>query len=341
MNRDKSLLKMKKHLTSLQWGIIGLGNIAHYFCKDLQLVEKASIGAVASRSIDKAEKFAAQYRVEKSYGNYKDLLADSNIDIVYIATPHHSHAKWSIEAMNAGKHVLCEKPLAINQSEVKAMIEAAQKNGVFLMEALWSKFNPSVKTCIEYARSGNVIGEVNRLYADFNFHQEATDNHRLFNMELAGGALLDVGIYPAFLAYSIFGVPDQILASARFHRTGADLQTSAIFQYKNATANISCGFASYSDMQAKIYGTEGQIFIEPRWHEAQGYTLRHLQKGKTIKVDLPTKGKGFTYEIKECIRCIGERKLESECWSWKNSLELMQILDEIRRQIGLKYPFEY
>lgn len=332
---------MSKHATSLQWGIIGLGNIAHHFCKDLQLVANTSISAVASRSTDKAKNFAAQYGVAKYYGDYSELLIDSNVDIVYIATPHHSHAEWSIEAMNAGKHVLCEKPLAVNQSEVKAMIKAAQRNKVFLMEALWSRFNPSVSACINMAKSEYYIGRVNRLYADFNFHREATDDHRLFNMDLAGGALLDVGIYPAFLAYSIFGVPDRILASARFHRTGTDLQTSAIFQYKNATANISCGFDSQSDMQAKIYGTKGQILIEPRWHEAQSYTLQHDLSGRTVNIKHPTIGKGFTYEIEECVRCIAEGKLESKKWSWQNSLELVQILDEIRRQIGLKYPFEY
>ncbi len=331
---------MNHQLETLRWGIIGLGKIAHSFCHDLQLVKNNTIAAVASRSLAKANNFAFQYGAKKSYGSYQELFEDPDVDIVYIGTPHNSHAEWSIAAMNAKKHVLCEKPLGVNQHQVKNMIETAQKNGVFFMEALWSRFNPSVKTCIELAKEGTAIGEVSYLNADFNFYRDVPDEHRMFNMNLAGGALLDIGIYPVFLAYSIFGVPEQILATSRFHRTGADLQTSAIFKYKNGIANLMSGFASQSDMRAKIQGTKGQIFIEPTWHEAQSYTIVNNETFESQHVLLPTKGKGFTYEIEECVRCIAEGKLQSENWSHQNSLELIQILDEIRSQVGLKYPFE-
>ena len=331
---------MHKQLQTLQWGILGLGKIAHSFCKDLQLVENTAIAAVASRNAAKAEEFAAQYGVKKHYGSYNELFEAPNVDIVYIATPHDSHLQWTMAALNAQKHILCEKPMGVNRMQVEKMIEAAQKNGVFLMEALWSKFNPTIKTCVELAKSGTAIGRVNRLYADFNFKVDAPDTSRLFNPDLAGGALLDVGIYPIFLAYCIFGKPKEILATTRFHRTGADLQTSAILKYENATANISCGFDSQSDMQAKIYGTKGQITIESRWHEASAYTIHNPKKGTSQSFSLPKKGKGYTYEIEECIRCIAAGKLQSDDWSHQNSLDLIQILDEIRGQIGLKYPFE-
>ncbi|MFK7905499.1 MAG: Gfo/Idh/MocA family protein, partial [Chitinophagales bacterium] len=196
---------MNNQLQTLQWGIIGLGKIAHSFCQDLQLVDNTAIAAVASRSTAKAEKFAAEYGAAKSYGSYQELFEDPNVDIVYIATPHDSHAEWSIAAMNAKKHVLCEKPLGVNQSQVKAMVEVAQQNSVFFMEALWSKFNPTIKTCIELAKSGTAIGEVNYVNADFTFSRNDADDSRMLNMELAGGSLLDMGIYPVFLAYSIFG----------------------------------------------------------------------------------------------------------------------------------------
>lgn len=331
---------MNKKTKPLQWGIVGLGKIAHSFCNDLQLVENTSIAAVASRSAAKAKEFALQYGVAKSYGSYQELFEDPNVDIVYIATPHDSHLQWTIAALEAKKHVLCEKPMGVNRSQVEQMIAAAERNGVFLMEALWSKFNPTIKKCLELAKSETAIGRVSRLYADFNFYTEAPDTHRLFYPELAGGALLDVGIYPVFLAYSLFGKPKEVLASARFHRTGADLQTSVILKYENATANISCGFDSDSDMKAKIYGTQGQITIEPRWHEASAYTISNFKADTSQSFSLPKKGKGYTYEIEECVRCIAARKLQSEYWSHQNSLELIQILDDIRELIGLSYPFE-
>ena len=324
-----------------QWGIIGLGNIAHDFVKDLQLLDNANIGAVASRTLSKAEDFAKKYGIEKAYGSYAELFADPDIDIVYIATPHDSHAEWSIKAMNAKKHVLCEKPLAINELQVQNMIDTAKKNGVFLMEAFWSRFNPSIRAVYDLVQKGE-IGEVNYLQSDFCFSINLNPDNRALNMDLAGGSLLDIGVYSCFLPYLIFGNPQQILATGRFHETGADLQTAAIFKYANGLASMVSGFISESDMVAKIYGTEGRIFIDKLWYETNGFTIIRGNNDAAIseKISLPTQGKGFTYEIKECINCIENNQLESTHWSHQNSLDLIKIVDEIRRQIGLKYPFE-
>ena len=327
--------------TNINWGIIGLGNIADLFAKDLALVETTKLIAVASRNQTKADQFAQKHQAAKAYGNYEAILNDPKVDIIYIATPHDSHQSLTIAALKAGKHVLCEKPLAVNQAQVQKMIKVAQQEGKFLMEAFWSKFNPSVKAALKLVEEGR-IGAINYLNADFTLCCDFTDDSRWYNMELAGGSLLDMGVYPVFLAYNIFGVPEQILATARFHSTGADIQTSAILKYKNGIANILSGFASESDMVAKIYGTEGRIYLQPYWHEAQGYTLieGNWNQGKTIHQPLPTKGKGFTYEIEECLACIRQGKIQSPNWTHQNSLELISIVDEIRRQTGLKYPFE-
>ena len=325
----------------INWGIIGLGNIANAFAKDLSLVPNATLRAVASRTKKKAKEFAKNHGAEKAYGSYEKLFKDDAIDIIYIATPHNSHANLSIAAMKAGKAVLCEKPLAVNKKQVKKMIKTAKKQKVFMMEAFWSKFNPSVKQSIDLAKNGR-IGDVNYVNVDFSFYKEAPVESRMFNLELAGGALLDVGVYPVFLAYSIFGKPNKILATARFHETGADIQTAAILKYKKGIANVFCGFASESDTVAKIYGTRGRIFIDSRWHETQSYRIvdgSGSNQKQEIKVN-PTRGKGFTYEIEECMKCLSENKLESDHWSHKNSLELITIVDEIRKQCGLKYPFE-
>lgn len=322
---------------NLKWGIIGLGKIAHRFCKDLQLVDRNELIAVGSRSLEKAKEFGALYKAPHCYGDYAALMNNQDVDIIYIATPHNSHMKYSLQAMQSGKHVLCEKPLAINRSQVQLLVDCARENKVFLMEAFWSRFNPSIERVLELVKSGE-IGEVNYINADFTFYTDAEDDSRMLNMDLAGGSLLDVGVYPLFLAYALKGMPDAILAAAIKHSTGADVQTSAILKYKNGLANLMSGFRSHSDMIAKIYGTEGKIFIDRMWHEAQGFRLEKDEEVKSFS--LPTKGKGFTYEIEECRKCISNGWLESKKWSHSDSLNLISMADEIRKQCKIKYPFE-
>lgn len=328
----------------LRWGIVGLGKISNKFVSDLKLIEDIEIVACASRSLPNAINFAGQHEIAKSYGSYQELFKDEEVDIVYIGTTHNSHMELSIQAMDHGKHVLCEKPLAINRKDVQKMVDASRKNNVFLMEAFWARFNPTIRAVLNQIQSKS-IGEVNYVNVDFTFSRNDAEDSRMLSMELAGGALMDMGVYPVFLSYVIFGKPEQILAASRNHATGADLQTSAIFKYSNGMANIMTGFISQSDMMAKIYGTKGRIYIHPVWHESEGYTLITGNKGdengyQEKKYSLPKLGIGFTYEIEECKKCIQENKIESSLWSHQNSLDLMEITDEIRKQIGLKYPFE-
>jgi predicted dehydrogenase len=322
---------------SLNWGILGLGKIAHKFVKDLDMVENCHLTAVASRSIVNAKYFADQYNAKYFYAAYHALFINEEVDIIYIATPHNSHFKYALEAMNHGKHVLCEKPLAVNRKQVLQLIETSKANNVFLMEALWSRFNPSIEAVLSHVQNQD-IGDVNFINADFSFYGDADPESRLFNMKLAGGALLDIGVYPIFLSYLILGYPEEIVAKAIMHETGADLQTSAILKYKKGFANIMCGFRSDSDMVAKIFGTKGRISIDKSWHESEGYKIE--KDGVIESHSLPTKGKGFTYEIMECLNCIAEGKIESSKWSHHDSLNLISICDEIRSQIGLTYPFE-
>ena len=329
-------MKMRA-VEQLRWGIVGLGNIAHQFVKDLQILDEHVVWAAASRSMAKAKAFAGQYGIENSYGEYASVFEDEEVDIVYIATPHDSHMDLSIQAMDAGKHVLCEKPLAVNGVQAQRMVDAARRNKVFLMEAFWTRFNPSIVEVLELLKNGE-IGEVNYLNADFSFFRNDPDESRMLNMDLAGGSLLDMGVYPVFLAYAIFGKPLQVFATARTHHTGADLQTAAILKYDSAIANLMSGFKSESDMVAKIYGTEGSVFIDRVWHESQGY--RVVKDGKVKQFSRPTLGKGFTYEIQECRNCIKNQKLESDLWSHRNSLDLVSITDQIRQQTGVIYPFE-
>ncbi len=324
---------------TLNWGILGPGRIAQSFARDLALVEGNRLMAVGSRSAERAEQFAAAFHVPRAYASYEALLADPEVQIIYIATPHDSHEKWSIRAMEAGKHVLVEKPAAVNAQQFRSMIACAQKNKVFLMEALWSRFNPSIMEVIQRVERGD-IGNIKYIHADFSIYRDPPEDHRLVNIKLAGGALLDLGIYPVFLAVSLLGSPLDIQASAQLHPGGADLQTAAILRYENTLVNIMCGIQGQSDMRAKICGTGGTFFLEPTWHETQSYTLLNPGDGSTTNYPRPTLGKGYSYEIMECMSCLQAGVQESPLWPWEKTLEVVSIMDEIRRQTGVRYPFE-
>lgn len=326
MNREK-----------IKWGIIGLGNIAHQFAKDLMLVDEAELVAVASRNLDKAQEFAQNYDCSKAYDSYDAIINDAEVDILYIATPHNSHAALTIKALQNKKHVLCEKPIALNYTDAFQMIEASKKNNQFFMEAFWTRFNPSFREAFSKIKKGE-IGEVKYINADFAFTAEELggEGNRKTDISLGGGALLDIGVYPLFLCYVVLGIPVEILAKANFHQTGADLQTSMILQYDNAQAILHSSFVSTSNIKATINGTKGRINLNTLWHQTQSYTLTVDEQDEEIL--LPTQGKGFTYEIEECHHCIKENKIESELWSHQNSLELIKIVDEVRSKIGLEYP---
>lgn len=324
-------------MENLNWGILGPGKISKSFANDLKLVDGSVIKSVASRSQERADQFAQAYQIENAYDNYEKLFNDPEVDIIYIGTPHDSHMDYSIKAMQAGKHVLCEKPIGVNEKQVQSMIDASRENQVFLMEALWSRFNPSIVDVLRQIKEG-AIGQVNFINVDFSVYREFAMESRMLNMDLAGGSLLDMGIYPVFLAYVIMGFPEQIISTARFSETGADIQTAAIFKYKKGIANILSGFQSETDMVAKIHGTEGRILLDSRWHEAQGYKI--IKGEELSEHKLPTTGRGYSYEIMECMTCVSKGVIESPIWSHQNSLDLIRMLDQIREQIGLKYPFE-
>ena len=321
----------------LKWGIIGLGKIAHQFAHDLELVDENDLHAVASRKQDKADLFAESYHVDKAYGSYEAILEDDEVDIVYIATPHSMHADLALKAMASGKHVLCEKPIAVNATQVEAMIAASKENNVFLMEALWTRFNPTFDKALELIQKGE-IGEIQSVFSDFYFPASSPLAARLHTKDLAGGALLDIGIYPVFLAYVVLGIPLKTQATATFFNTGVDAQTSAIMSYENAHATVSCGFNAQSDMVARVFGSEGSILIDDRWHESEAFKM--VRNGIDCLFHIPKKGRGYTHEIEECSNCIKEGAIESSRWSHQNSLDLIGMLDTIREEIGLKYPFE-
>jgi predicted dehydrogenase len=321
----------------IRWGIIGLGKIAHKFASDLLLVDNTILAAVASRNQQKAQLFAEQYSVTSYYDSYFSLLHSDKVDIVYIATPHNLHKELSIAAMAAGKAVLCEKPVVVNCKEIEELLQVANSTKCFFMEGLWTRFNPTIEAILEDVQDGK-IGKISHLQADFSFRAIYGSNSRLFDPLRAGGALLDVGIYPLFLAYIIFGMPKRIEASSILYDNGIDLQTTILLEYKHASASLMCGILVDSNVTALLYGSEGSIHIHRRWHESDGYSI--IKNGEKADFLYKKKGLGFTYEIEECNSCLRNGKLESAKWSHQNSKDLILLLDSIREIVGIRYPFE-
>jgi len=329
---------MGEHASKVRWGIVGLGRIAHKFVGDLMLTPGARVVAVGSRDITRARDFADQYGIESTLGSYEGVFSHPDVDIVYVATVHTTHAELSIAAMEHGKHVCCEKPFAINTAQAENVIATSKRTGCFFMEAFWSRFIPAVKQVIDRSQNGD-IGEVRYIQADFAFRVDAQPESRALNIDKAGGALLDIGVYPLFLAYSILGTPQRIQASALFDDGGADLQTAMLLDYPSARAVLYCGFESRSNMVATVSGSKGRFVLHPVWHHADAYSMLS-DSNKEQRLEAPRDGHGFIHEILECQQCINEGERESSVWSHQNSLDLVGMTDEVRRQVGLIYPFE-
>ncbi|WP_163409711.1 Gfo/Idh/MocA family protein [Flavobacterium ajazii] len=321
-------------MNKIKWGIIGLGNIAHQFATDLELINEAELAAVASRDIEKASEFAAKYNCSKFYGSYNVLFEDEEIDIVYIATPHNSHAELSIKAMQNGKHVLCEKPVALSYEDAVRMTEASKKYNKFFMEAFWTRFIPSIKEVLSKVKNGE-IGDVKYLNADFAFYVNELEGNRMTDKKLGGGALFDIGVYPLFLSYLMLGVPMEIMAKSIYHETGVDLQTSMMLQYQSAQAILHVSFVSDSDMKATISGSLGRMEINSPWFMADGYSI--IKNEEKEKFNIPNIGKGYAHEAIECHECIRNNQIESKLWSHQNSLELSSMVENVKIQIELEF----
>lgn len=321
-----------------RWGIIGPGSIAHKFATGLRALDDAQIVAVGSRSQDRADAFADTYDVPNRHASYEALAEDPEVDAVYVATPHPFHKENSILCLKAGKPVLCEKPFTINQYEAREVIEVARSEGVFLMEAMWTRFLPITKQVKAWVTDG-AIGEVRMLYADFGFRARLNPKGRLFDLALGGGGLLDIGIYPISYASMIFGTqPATISSQAHIGETGVDEQAAMVFSYdQGQLALISCGVRVKTPHEAKILGTDGMITVPQFWN---GRTAILSAGGKEEVITLECTGNGYECEAAEVAHCVREGKLESDLMSHDDTLANMQTLDAIREQWGLKYPME-
>jgi predicted dehydrogenase len=325
-------------MSNFSWGILGPGGIAQAFAKDLTFLEGHTIGAVGSRSLTNAQSFANNFG-GTAYGSYEELVADSGIDAIYVATPHPAHHDNVILALNAGKPVLCEKPFAVNAKQAQAMVDAAAKNKVALMEAMWARFLPHYAKVREIIASG-VLGPILSIHADHGQRLADQGIARLVEPQLAGGALLDLGIYPISFAHMILGNPTSITSSAVMTDKGVDAQTSMIFKYDNgAQAILTTTMIEQTPCRAVVAGLDGWLEIDRTFYNPASMRVI-LNDGTVTEYPSAYTGHGLREQAEAFKQIVQSGEVESKILTWKDTVDIMKSMDTVRGQIGLKYPFE-
>ena len=323
----------------VRWGILGPGTISQKFATGLKAIPDTEITAVGSRALQRANTFADTFNIPHRHGNYTDLAHNPEVDVIYVATPHPFHKECAMLCLKAGKAVLCEKPLTVNAEQAEELIECARAHNQFLMEAMWTRFLPVIVKVREWLTEG-AIGEPRLLTADKASRQTLSTEileGRLFNPELGGGGLLDVGIYTIALAYMVFGAPSKIKSLAHIGETDVDEQASILLGYDGGQiANLFCAIRTETSNEARIIGTKGSIHIPEFW-QATSATLTRTGRDP-LYIQIPFINNGFENQAMEVIKCLREGKLESDVMPLDESLSIMKTMDTIRSQWGLKYP---
>lgn len=327
-------------MSKYRWGIIGTGGIAHAFASDFRYVKSGVLSAVASRKKDTADQFANQFDIELAFNDYFSLINSQQVDVIYIATPHVYHYDLVKACILAGKAVLCEKPFTLNERQSKELYDLAEQHQVFVMEAMWTRFNPVIEQVIEWVEEGE-IGDVYSIQANFNFVAPTDPNHRLMNLEMGGGALLDIGIYPVFLAQLFFGKPDFIQNQAVIGDTDVDVFEQILLGWESGKlASLESSLISHNPNRAVLSGSKGYIEIGSQWHMAKSCRIVKGEDHQERAVEFDFPGLGYQFEAEEVNRCLQEGLIQSPNYSWQDSLELMATLDEVRQDMGLNYPGE-
>ncbi|HSP11632.1 MAG TPA: Gfo/Idh/MocA family oxidoreductase [Salegentibacter sp.] len=322
-------------MSKTRWGVIGLGKIAGKFCTGLKAVKDAELYAVASRSLSKAENFAKEHGAKVAYGSYEEMLKDSDVDVVYIATPHVFHHGNTLLSLSYKKAVLCEKPFAMNKSQVEEMIAVAKKEKVFLMEAMWTQFLPHFEALIEIVKSEK-YGKIKSVKADFGFEAEFDESGRLFNKTLGGGSLLDIGIYPVFMALSLLGEPQKLSAKASIGKTEVDEECDIIFEYPNkVTAQLHSTVINNTPTTAEIEFEKARIIVNTRFHEPSSLTIISSEGEITREFGVQTNG--YNFEAAHVQKMLRQGRTESDKMTFAKSLQLIDLLDKVREEIQLEY----
>jgi predicted dehydrogenase len=325
-------------VSNFNWGILGPGGIAKAFATDLKLLDGHSVAAVGSRTLKNAQDFANTFG-GTAYGSYEALVADPTIDAIYVATPHPAHKDNVVLALNAGKPVLCEKPFAVNAKEAQEMVAAAQKNNVAMMEAMWSRFLPHYAQVREIVASG-VLGKILTVHADHGQRLADQNIVRLVEPALAGGALLDLGIYPVSFAHMVLGNPTKITASGVLTDKGVDAQTSMIFDYADgAQAVLNTTMIEQTPCRAVVAGVDGWLEIDRVFYTPTSMRVT-LFDGSVTEYPTNYTGHGLREQAEAFKKLVQSGHTQSAILNWKDTVDIMQTLDSVRSQIGLRYPFE-
>lgn len=322
----------------INWGIIGCGGIANKFAYSAKAVKDVKVIAAASRTEGKAEAFGTKHGIENIYTDYASLLNNNDIDAVYVATTHNYHYENIKEILKAGKHVLCEKPMTVNGAEMRSLTALASEKKLFMMEGMWTRFIPAI-VYVRELLDKKIIGDIKQIRATFGFKFPFEPEHRLFNPDLAGGAMLDAGIYPLSFANMVMREkPVEIKALAEIGTTGVDEQSTYIFRYESgALAMLNSTVNAPVVSRAEIIGTEGRITLPERFHGADEVYL-DLVDSDTVKKRFDYDDKaGFQFEIAAASQSIREGKLENEIMPLSDTIQLMETIDEIKNQLGLIY----
>ena len=322
----------------IRWGILGAGNIAAHFAQTVSAGTRAQVVAIGSRNRDRAERFATAHGIPTTHVGYRDLVEDPQVDAIYVATPHSEHAEHALLANGAGKHVLVEKAFTRNVAEAEQVFAAARQAGVFVMEAMWTRFLPHVAALHQVIDAGE-IGDVVNVRADHGQAFAFDPKSRLFAPGLAGGALLDLGVYTVSWALDFLGVPDEVLAVGQLTETGVDGQVSMALRCGDrAQADLSTTLWAKTPTTSAISGTEGFITVDGDFYEPTSFTVQR-RDGRRWRFEQPM-ARTFAHQAAEVARRVSEGATQSPLMPWEGTLAVLRVMDEVRRQIGVVYPGE-
>jgi predicted dehydrogenase len=318
----------------MRWGIVATGKIAHTTVVDLQAVGGAEVVAVASRAADRADAFAQQYGIPHAHGSYDALLADDDVDIVYIATPHSGHGEVVRAALEAGKHVLCEKSFTPTAAETIELAALAAERKLLLVEAMWTRFNHAIVRLLEELADG-AIGEVRSVHAQFGIQFPPDETSRIWRADLAGGALLDLCVYPLSLIHLVLGVPDRVRAVGDIRPDGVDLTESVLLDYADgrlghALSSITAPFGSH----ATVGGTEGQVVIDPPFHAPESFRIYRGRSFDPRVLTIKREGNGYVPMFRAIDEAATQGLTEHPLRPMSDTIAVLEIMDEVRRQLA-------
>ena len=322
--------------TEIRWGVVGPGRIAEKVVEDVAVVDGSRVVAVASRSERRARDFADRHGIDRAYGSYAQVLADPEVDVLYVATPHAQHAAIARAAVEAGKALLVEKSFTATSAGAQEVVDLARARGVFVMEAMWTRFQPAVVALHELIADG-AVGEVRSVQADLGVAREFDPEDRLFALELGGGALLDLGVYVVSFAQMLLGAPDTVSATGSRFPTGVDAEASLLLGYDDGrSAAVMTSLRHALPGQARVFGTAGWVDVLPRFHHPQTIVL-HRDGAEPEAITRPQLGGGYAHELVEVAECLRAGRTESSVMPLADTLAVQEVLQAAADQLGVRH----